>query len=161
MHTAEFGLAMLLFSLSRLNVIAVISKLSPHLELTSPSGWQKRNLFAMSFSNPDQANSATSSASSGPYNLLRPLWILYVSATYLPATIWALLTSFNLRPLWTASEFKDHWLVRLASRYRPCQALILARQVCAILGLLWSEVSRDGGSCGGTIALPKCLWCMP
>lgn len=49
---------------------------------------------------------------SGPLNLLRPLLLLYYSASYIPATLLGLLTTLNFHALTNPSLFKDIWFAR-------------------------------------------------
>lgn len=56
---------------------------------------------------------------SGPFNLLRPLLLLYYSGWYIPHTIFNLVTSLNLRPLTSFEDFKDHWFARFWTWFGP------------------------------------------
>ncbi|KAM0700599.1 hypothetical protein Q7P35_012320 [Cladosporium inversicolor] len=49
---------------------------------------------------------------SGPLTLLGPLLLMYYSATYIPSTIWSLLSSGNFIPLISPSLFKEIWFAR-------------------------------------------------
>lgn len=56
---------------------------------------------------------------SGPFNLLRPLLLLFYSGWYIPYTILNLVTSLNLRPLTSFEDFKDHWFARFWTWFGP------------------------------------------
>lgn len=56
---------------------------------------------------------------SGPFNLLRPLYLLYCAAWYIPHTFCNLVTTLNLQPLTSFSDFKDHWFARFWTWFGP------------------------------------------
>lgn len=56
---------------------------------------------------------------SGPLNLLRPFLLIAFSAYYIIPTIIGLLLSFNIKPLFNFSAFKDHWFARFWVFFGP------------------------------------------
>ncbi|KAM0722417.1 hypothetical protein Q7P37_001858 [Cladosporium fusiforme] len=70
---------------------------------------------------------------SGPFTLLRPLYLLFCSGWYIPHTIVNLITSFNLQPLASFSDFKDHWFARFWTWFGPRSRNNAAAKVMPLL----------------------------
>lgn len=52
-------------------------------------------------------------------NLCMPLYLLALAASFLPRTIFSLVTTLNLKPLTSLSSFKNHWFAHFWGYFGP------------------------------------------
>lgn len=70
---------------------------------------------------------------SGPLNLLRPLVLIAFSIAYIPITVWELVKTLNLKPFFSASDFKDAWFARFWAFFGPKSRELAAPAVMPLL----------------------------
>nr|POF18595.1 methyltransferase-like protein 7b [Quercus suber] len=86
---------------------------------------------------------------SGPFQLLRPLLLIFYSASYLPLTVVHLLLSLNLTPFLSPPAFKDIWFARFWTWFGPRSKEFVAPHVVPLLSAAATGVCLDIGPGAG------------